>query len=286
MLGTALLLVAFQAGQPAQPPPAPPTGLILGRVVDAASGRPVAGRHRRAPERHHDHAGRDRHAGPQPRAMTNANGQFVFRRLPKGSFGLTVTKPGYVEGAYGRRRPGGSQTPLELADGQRNGDVVIPIWRFAAIAGTVTDEAGEPLVGVEVRVFERRYFAGPATARRTGGTQLTDDRGRLPLRQPAARRLRRRASSREKSRCRRRGRDPCARPPQRPQVPGALARADVPGRMTRPPDRRARPDRRAGTASHTRGTHPAAGRRRQARRSTSTRRSSSPARRRRRRPRR
>src|SRR6187402_3467174 len=141
MLGTALLLVAFQVGQPAQPPPPPPTGLILGRVVDAASGRPVPGaivalQHGAmimpgAPP-----------PGPQPRALTNANGQFVFRRLPKGSFGLTVTKLGYVEGAYGRRRPGGGQTSLELAEGERNGDVVIPIWKFAAISGTVTDEAG------------------------------------------------------------------------------------------------------------------------------------------------
>lgn len=41
MLGTTLLLLALQVGQPAQPPPPPPTGLILGRVVDAASGRPI-----------------------------------------------------------------------------------------------------------------------------------------------------------------------------------------------------------------------------------------------------
>ena len=41
MLETALLLVAFQVTPPAQPAPPPPTGLILGRVVDAASGRPV-----------------------------------------------------------------------------------------------------------------------------------------------------------------------------------------------------------------------------------------------------
>src|SRR5688572_28327842 len=175
MLGTALLLVAFQVGQPAQPAPPPPTGLILGRVVDAASGRPVPGAivalqnvsilMPGAPP-----------PGPQPRALTNANGQFVFRRLPKGSFGLTVTKPGYVEGAYGRRRPGGSQIPLEMADGERNGGVVIPIWRFAAVSGTVTDEAGEPVIGVEIRVFERRYVGG--TRRLVpGSAQFTDDRG-------------------------------------------------------------------------------------------------------------
>jgi hypothetical protein len=175
MLETALLLVAFQVGQPAQPAPPPPTGLILGRVVDAASGRPVPGAivalqnvsilMPGAPP-----------PGPQPRALTNANGQFVFRRLPKGSFGLTVTKPGFVEGAYGRRRPGGSQIPLEMSDGERNGEVVIPIWRFAAVSGTVTDEAGEPVIGVEIRVFERRYVGGKRRLV-AGSAQFTDDRG-------------------------------------------------------------------------------------------------------------
>ena len=179
MLGTALLLVAFQVALPAQPAAPPPTGLILGRVVDAASGRPIPGAivalqgtpiFVGAPP-----------AGPpssaqQPRALTNANGQFVFRRLPRGTFGLTVTKPGYVDGAYGRRRPGGGQTLLELADGERNGEVVIPMWRFAAVSGTISDEAGEPVIGAEVRVFERRYVAG---RRRlvAGSFQYTDDRG-------------------------------------------------------------------------------------------------------------
>ena len=41
MLETVLPLVLFQAGQPAQPAPTPPTGLILERVMDTASGRPI-----------------------------------------------------------------------------------------------------------------------------------------------------------------------------------------------------------------------------------------------------
>ena len=70
-----LLVLALQAAQPAAPPP---TGLILGRVVDAASGRPVPGAivtlnggglvpfvggFVAAPT-----------PSTQPRAMTNANG--------------------------------------------------------------------------------------------------------------------------------------------------------------------------------------------------------------------
>ena len=108
--------------------------------------------------------------------MTNANGQFVFRKLPKGTFGLTVTKNGYADGAYGRRRPGGSQTPVDLEAGQRVGDVMIRVWRHGSISGTVVDEAGEPLIGVQVRVFMRRLFAGRRRFAQAG-TASTDDRG-------------------------------------------------------------------------------------------------------------
>lgn len=172
----ALLIVGALAGAQPQGTPAQPasqTGLILGRVVDAASGRPIPGAIvsleggiLTAPPP----------TGGLPRAITNGNGQFVFRRLQKGTFGLTAQKPGYVEGAYGRSRPGGSSAMVELADGQRTSDVVIPMWRFAALAGTVSDEAGEPLVGVEVRAFERRYIAGRRKLS-AGVSQSTDDRG-------------------------------------------------------------------------------------------------------------
>ena len=170
-----LTVVSLTATSPqtTAPQPPPPTGLILGRVVDGASGRPVPGVIVSL-------EGATPAAPPAstglPRAITNSNGQFVFRRLPKGAFGLTALKPGYVEGAYGRSRPGGSAATIELADGQRTSDVVIPLWRFAALSGTVTDEAGEPLVGVDVRAFERRYIAGRRKLS-SGLTQATDDRG-------------------------------------------------------------------------------------------------------------
>ena len=106
LAGIALPL-ATAAQTPAPPAPVT-TGLILGRVIDAASGRPIGGAVVTL-----ENVTMVMPAAPvaetRPRAMTNANGQFVFRRLEKGSFGITVTKPGYADGAYGRRRPLGSQ---------------------------------------------------------------------------------------------------------------------------------------------------------------------------------
>jgi protocatechuate 3,4-dioxygenase beta subunit len=140
--------------------------LILGRVVDAGSGRPLPGAIVTLLG-----------AGlASPRAITNGGGQFVFRRLPKGRFTLLASRPGYVDGAYGRGRPGGSTGSVELDDGQHVGDIVITMWRRAAIGGTVTDEAGEPVIGVTVRLLERRYTAGHRRFL-PGGTATTDDRG-------------------------------------------------------------------------------------------------------------
>src|SRR5262245_56987201 len=104
-------------------PPAPATALILGQVVDAGSGRPVAGaivgiqgflppppvvagRGGALP-------------APLPRALTDGDGRFLFRGVPRGSYGFYATKAGYVDGAYGRFRPNGPSQALDLADGER-----------------------------------------------------------------------------------------------------------------------------------------------------------------------
>jgi hypothetical protein len=160
-------VVVLASAQPAQPPP-PPSGLIVGRVVDATTGRPVAGAIVAL-------EGVRSQAGP-PRAMTNASGHFVFRRLAKGSYSLTTTKSGYVDGGYGRRTPSGTLASLALDDGQRVSDVTIRIWRVASIEGTVTDEAGEPLASVQIRAYQRRYVSGTRRLVQIGSAS-TDDRG-------------------------------------------------------------------------------------------------------------
>ena len=145
-----------------------------------------------------------------PRILTGADGRFVFRDLPMGSFTITATKGGYAEGASGRRRLGGAAQPVVLTAAEKSTDLVVRVWKNAVITGTVTDEAGEPVVGLQVRALARTASLGsqsdPAGFVRVGvrpftpiATPRRDRRPRcVSLRQSHAGRLprRRRASAR------------------------------------------------------------------------------------------
>lgn len=138
------------------------TGIIVGQVVDAATGTGVAGAVVTLANAR--------------RVLTTSSGQFVFTRVPAGTHALTASRAGYLEGLVGARRPGGAATPLTLGDGERRGDAVIRMWRPGAITGTVVDEAGEPVVGVSVTAW-RRVSAGGRRRLNPATTTQTDDRG-------------------------------------------------------------------------------------------------------------
>ena len=165
-LGYALLLLSVAQGPP-QPTRA--AGMVVGQVVDAGTGRPVVGAIVAL--------GGPAAPGSQgPRILTGSDGRFVFRDLRRGEHTITATKPGYVDGAYGRNRAGGPTTPLTLNENERVGDVVIRLWKQAAISGTVADESGELLVGVQVRAY-RRAVAGGRRRFLPSSSGTTDDRG-------------------------------------------------------------------------------------------------------------
>ena len=183
LVAVVLTLVPVQAQRMARVP-APADGLIVGRVVDT-NGRAVGGAvvalvrsvavERRSP------AMRPTVPSPPDRVLTGQDGFFVFRDLPLGNFTLTAAKPGYAEGAFGRRRPGGAPQELSLTDTESRREIDVLLWKHGAIIGVVTDEIGEPLIGIAIQSFKRtevngvRRFVAAARA-------STDDRGvyRLP----------------------------------------------------------------------------------------------------------
>ena len=159
-------------------PAATANSFILGRVVNAA-GEPVGGAvvtlSGGLAQISITSVARDLEGGPR-RVLTDEEGRFVFSDLAAGSYTLQAEKPGYLTGAYGRRRFGGLPQTLVLAEGERNTTVNIPIWAFVAINGAVVDETGEPMVGIMVTAHRQTYIATRPRLM-AAATVVTDDRG-------------------------------------------------------------------------------------------------------------
>jgi hypothetical protein len=176
--GSAGAVVAGQRGAPPPPSPLPQapasgTGAISGVVIDGSTGQPIAGAMVLIGS-----GGRGIPVDPS-RLATDAQGRYVFTRLPAGTYSLSASRHGYVNARYGQADPSSPSAlrPIQIADGQWFPDARVVMWRTAAISGTVTDETGEPLVGVLVRVLARITIAGrPQLA--GGATARTDDLGR------------------------------------------------------------------------------------------------------------
>ena len=177
----------------AQVPPARPsssaTGFILGRVVDATTGRPIG-----------DAAitlsplqppSGDPSPLPVPArvsgqsALTSGDGRFLFRGLTAGAYGLSATAPGYLDGGLGQQRAGGRLQSLVLADGQRTGDATIRLWPEAVVSGVVTDDTGAPVPEIWVTLLRRDQTLRPGQLPATRGwTSLgarSDDEGRYRI---------------------------------------------------------------------------------------------------------
>ena len=177
LLGLLLLGTAAMAQVPARDqPPAPRagTGVIRGRVVRADTGEPL----RRVQVHVAEWSSGD---GSGPAAtMTDAEGRYELTQLHAGRYQLKATRGGYVEVAYGQRRPFERGRPLELGEGAvlRNIDFALPPG--GVVTGRVVDETGEAVASVPVSLQHRRYVDG---ARRLVGEHSgsTDDRGEFRI---------------------------------------------------------------------------------------------------------
>lgn len=171
--------VVVQGPGPAMPPRDPlprpaesqPTGaaVVEGVVVSADLGRPV----RRATVRLAPVV-----PGPPQTTLADDMGRFRFEGVPAGQFLLTASKPGYLDSTFGQRQPGSGRpgTPLSVSASQRIDRLSLAIARGGVLAGTVSDDGGEPAFGTDVQAYRFVWQQGERTLR-LAGSDTADDRG-------------------------------------------------------------------------------------------------------------
>ena len=142
------------------------TASVSGMVVSAATNRPIANASVSLFPVDSD-AGRG--------LRTNANGEFTFDRLAPGRYWLGAEAAGHLRASFGAV-PGLRPTPVAVAAGRTQTGLVIRLHRGGSISGTVVDDAREPVVGIGMRAFVRRFEDGAARFQPAAAAE-TDDRG-------------------------------------------------------------------------------------------------------------
>lgn len=107
---------------------------------------------------------------------SDSSGRFVVTGGARSRYSIKVSADGYLPGAYGQMWPGG---PERVFDARRAGnaeELVVRMWRFASLSGTVVFEDGTPAPGVAVSPIPRGNWPLERPSE-TASPALTDGRG-------------------------------------------------------------------------------------------------------------
>ena len=151
-------------GQPARDAARPQTGTasIRGRVTVSDTGAPL----RRASIRVNFNS--PGVPGGGVTTTTDDDGRFAVGGLPAGRYTIYATKGGYV---------GKTSDPFNLADNEHRDSFNLTVARGAVIAGTITDEFGDPVVGAQVMPMRSQFVGGTRRLTPFGATATTNDIG-------------------------------------------------------------------------------------------------------------
>jgi hypothetical protein len=94
---------------------------------------------------------------PRVGAITDSRGGFALHNVVPGNYSLTASHAGYVTGIYGRA--GAGQEWLSVGGDRQMKNIVIKLTPRGVIAGTVVDEAGQPLQNARITLYQRAYGA-------------------------------------------------------------------------------------------------------------------------------
>ncbi|PYS16388.1 MAG: hypothetical protein DMG15_02365 [Acidobacteria bacterium] len=112
-----------------------------------------------------------------PTVVTDAQGHFLIKNLDPGTYSLEAERNGFAPQRYGQRNPRRPGTELNLDAGQELKGLVFTLTPAGAISGRVTDETGEPLVGINVGIERPIYDYNGKRQLSVQRSEKTDDRG-------------------------------------------------------------------------------------------------------------
>jgi Carboxypeptidase regulatory-like domain len=146
--------------------PTAPTYRISGRVVDAHTGAAIA----RCSVQIADVKDRKQ----AWTVSSDEDGEFSFGGLHRGKYSLSAKRHGYLAQSY--EEHGQFSTAIAVGPALLSENLVFKLVAESIVVGTVTDNAGEPVRGAQVRMFEDQDLDG-IHATRARHVATTDDRG-------------------------------------------------------------------------------------------------------------
>jgi hypothetical protein len=114
--------------------------------------------------------------------VTDRDGRALLLGLATGRVRISSGHEGYLSMTYGAERPGEDGTYLTIIEGQQVPPITIRLKRGGVVAGTITNEAGEPLVGVPVQSFRKTISGNRTRFSVMPEMDFTDDRGAYRIR--------------------------------------------------------------------------------------------------------
>jgi hypothetical protein len=163
------LAIVFALSALAAQSPAPRTGTlcsVAGRVVNEATGGPL---------RESTVALRPEGASSLPFITeTDTQGRYEMVGIEPARYTATAVRAGYIESAYGARRPGSPGITLVLDPGRPSTGVDFKLKAHGVIAGRVFDIGGEPCEGAIVVLMRPAYVNGRQSLKRIDSASTND----------------------------------------------------------------------------------------------------------------
>jgi protocatechuate 3,4-dioxygenase beta subunit len=108
-------------------------------------------------------------------AVTGTDGAYIFQSLPAGDYFIQAESSGFVSG--------GHRGAVSIGVGEMVSDADITLDLAGAISGSVYDQDGDPLEGMEINLFYTSFADGPGPHYRVvgGSDAVTDDEGNFQI---------------------------------------------------------------------------------------------------------